>query len=408
MDSADSKPLPSVVAEAFEALRAKPDRGRTWADREAVLAQPRRVAPLAAAGTSAVLNSAFSAVSQLKPGQQVKRGSATFELVSDDGAGKTHVLVTHDTAGTWSVARSTAPALNHFAIRQRNGDDSRIVSSGSWSAGADGRLNVGQHNHDPANFVALSRLAVLVSEGGPRAKPRTFHRSDATAAVLEADGGIPAANSRALFRALSEDAAVRVLSWGAPLFDATARMFSAEGLRWGQEALAWSLNVSARFPSEGGRTNTACLLPREGRMTVAAVFRRAQPNLETETYLVWRELPHEGGHGTIHLLPVDQEAMDDIETFIRSGAVPAVSYTPSSNALRMTERAISSGVVECFANQIGEAWSALSDLPLYAPQGERPMVTDDFSTFDRIEPWTRRGRALGAAKALAGHAAPAP
>lgn len=372
-------------------------------DREAVLSQTRHVKALAASAAEIVINAVYDAAERKRARRSLTEDTLTFEETPGSEGRDFTIKVTSSTGQVWKLSMQEGVHGRIFAIRQERPDGgSEILCSGGWSlgGGAKPRFGVTQFKHSPQNFADLTRMAEAMAGSAGELPKRPVWPSDPTARVLEADGWMPGKNARALYRKLYEDQTRRVFEWAGPLFETTARMFADEGLTWGAEALTWTYRHDGRFPEPGGTVNTACLLPREGRSTVAAVFRKAQPNLETQTFIVWKEKQDGGGRGPIHLMPIADMAMDDIEAFIEGGGVPAISYFPSSGEVRVTERAMASDVLSCFAEQLGEARAVLTDMPLYALPGSRPVMTADFSCFDRIESWTRAGRAAAAKSIL--------
>lgn len=399
----DNDRATKIVVDAFKALRNKDGRGATWMDRDAALSHERAGRYMAHIAAEAILNVAMQAASGLKPGQTHTGHDADYTFEIPHGGSERVTVAVSERAGTdeWSVSAATGIHGKEFAIRRRFADDTNaIIASGSWSK----TMVTGKGHHSPYRIVncnlgsdgfhSLLKLVVTVRADITAARPLAVHASEPAGPVVEADGWVPGANCRKLYRALYEDSARRVLDWAGPLFDETARMFASEGILWGTSALAWSYGTDARFPRFDALTTYSCLVPREGRPTTAAVFRDARPYLETVTYLVWREPAPTGAPGSINILPVDDLATDDIEAFMASGGVPAISYDPASGNVRVTEKAMSSNVLETFARHIGEAWSVLRDRPLYANGGDPGMFLRDFTVFDRLEPWTRRGRAL--------------
>jgi hypothetical protein len=392
-----------IISQAFRALIAKEGCGETWSDRAAADSHAGAGRFLAHAAAEATLNAALDAISKLKPGATSHGVNADyrFESASEDRDRLTVRITDRSGRGEWTLGRATGRHGPRFTIRQVEADGATaVLASGDWRKGpaslkaADQRHHVANCNHGRGTVHAMLRLADILRPDIEVPPAMAMARSHPAWPVLEADGGIPGVNCRKLYRRLHEETCRRTLGWATELFDETARLLADEGAWWGSETLAWTYGFEDRFPKLDTPTTYACLIPREGRNTPAIVFRDARPCIETETCMVWREIGADGRPGMINLLPLDDVAGDDIEEFRLAGGVPAISYDPSTGAVRVTERAMSSNALETFATHVGEAWSVIRDRQLYARPDDRRMFTSDFTVFDRIETWTRRGRFL--------------
>jgi hypothetical protein len=343
-----------------------------------------------------VIDAVTDVTAQLKPGQSVK--SSGFRFTRGEGARDGYVLIRIEEEhgqGKWSMESSSDMGRHWFALRQRQNDVPFILCSGEMSQvkrGAPARIQ--SVNHNPAKFRDLTRLATDLWAGKPRGEVKVFP-SDPTSAVLALDGGVPGEHSRRLHRMIFEDAAARAAEWAMPLFGKVVQLYAREGFNWGEAAAQWSMPAEGRFPDFKSPTTLSCLLPHPDGKSVAMVFRDAQPNLETETYVVWVDTVT----GTLNLLPIGEGSVEDIEEFIASGGVPALTYAPATGEVRATERAMSSNILQSFCDHVGEAWTVVNDLPLYAVAGETSIATHDFTPFGEIAPWTSAGRRM-AAKAV--------
>lgn len=383
-----------VVESSFELLRAKDRAGRTWRDREALFKGLSAIAPMSHRAAEVVIDAVADATCGLEPGHTVSVAGFRYTLKGslDDGYSSVRIEDGQGNGG-WTLERSSHMRRHHFAVTRRDGEVPRMLVSGSLvDAKPSAPHRILSANHSPETFRDLTRLATALSAGRVRGERKAF-LSDPIAPVLTLDGGVPGEHARRLHRMLYEDAARRAMEWVGPLFERVAKLYAQEGFWWGVEAARWSLRDDSRFPEFGHPTNLSCLLVHPDRNSVAMLFRDAQPYLETETYIVWRE----GGMSRrLCLLPVEEGSLGDIEEFLQSGGVPALTFDPETGDVRATERALSSNVLQAFCDHVGEAWTVMADLPLYAEQNDRPMATDDFSEFGRIAPWTARGRRIAA------------
>jgi hypothetical protein len=374
-----------IVEASFRSLTAKAGAGRSWREREALFAGVWNISPMSYRAAQAVVDAVTSVTAQLKPGQSVK--SSGFNFTRGDSAREGYVLIRMEEEqgqGKWSLESSSHMGRQWFALRQRHNDIPYILCSGELAQVKQGvPVRVQSVNHNPAKFRDLTRLATALRAGKARGEVKVFP-SDPTSPVLALDGGVPGEHARRLHRLLYEDAAARAVGWAMPLFGKLTQIYAREGFNWGEAAATWSMPADGRFPDFRSPTTISCLIPRPDRNSVAMVFRDAQPNLETETYIVWMDIVK----GTLNLLPVGEGSVEDIEEFMASGGVPALTCAPETGGVRVTERAMSSSVLQSFCDHVGEAWLVLNDLPLYAAEGERPMVTHDFTPFGEIAPWT--------------------
>lgn len=381
-----------IVETSFGLLRPREGSGRSWRDRESIFRGLWAISPMSQRAAEVVLETVGVATATLKPGTAVTISGFRYTLSANSNDGYNSVLI-KDLQGTgvWSVERSAHMGRNFFTVRQRNGDLSRILVSGIFAPAGDSRPDrVLSVNHDPTDFRDLTRLANALWAGRAR-RDRGGLLSDPVAPVMALDGGVPGEHARRLHRMLYEDATRRAMEWGAPLFERLTRLYAQEGFWWGAEAAQWSMPAEGRFPDFRNPTTLSCLLQHPDRNSAAMVFRDAQPNIETETYIVWREVG-----GRVCIIPLEEGSMDDIEEFLRSGGVPALTFDPHTGDVRATERAMSSKVLQAFCEHMGEAWTVLADLPLYTDRDQRPMATSDFSPFSTVAPWTARGKRIAA------------
>jgi hypothetical protein len=387
-----------IVAKSFDRLRAKDGNGCTWRDREALFSRLWSLAPMSSRAAEVILEVVADASKTLRPGQAIT--VSNFRYTLEQAEPGYNLVRIEDLRGSavWSLARSNHRGNYHFTIRQRHEDDATVLVSGTLlEAKLDTAVKVISTNHSSKSFLALTRLATSVTEGMSY-RERMMIASDPLAPVMALDGGVPGENARRLHRMLYEDTARRAMAWAVPLFAQVALTYAKEGFWWGCEAAQWSIGDDDRFPGFNCPTTTSCLLPHSDNNTVSMLFRDAQPNLETETYIVWRAA---GLSPKVNLLPIDEGSLDDIEEYIRSGGVPALSFDTVTGDVHVSERAISSGVLRAFCDHVGEAWAVMATAPLYAPSDERPMATEDFTSFGTIAPWTSRGRRIAAAAVAA-------
>lgn len=382
-----------IVESSFELLRAKDGAGATWSEREELFNRLWSITPMSYRAAEAILDVVDGVSRSLIPGQAIS--ASGFRYTLEEAKNGYHLVRIEDLrgSGVWSVARSSHMGSQHFAVRKRHGDDATILVSGSLAvAQPDMPLRIMSANHSPDSFLDLSKLATLLAAGKLRGERKVFD-SDPIAPVLTLDGGVPGESARRLHRMLYEDVARRAMAWAVPLFEQVAKAFAQEGFWWGCNAAHWSFRDDDRFPRFSDPTTKGCLLAHPDGKSVAMLFRDAQPNLETETYIAWRE-----GRGSrkLHLLPIEEGSMDDIEEFLRSGGVPALTFDPDTGDVHVKEKAMASGVLRTFCDHVGEAWTVMATLPLYASNGERPMATEDFSDFGKVAPWTARGRRMAA------------
>ncbi|MCV9965020.1 hypothetical protein OIU34_24290 [Pararhizobium sp. BT-229] len=381
-----------VVETSFGLLRPKEGSGRSWRDRESLFRGLWAIAPMSQRAAEVVLETVADATATLKPGTAVTVSGFRYTLSANSNDGYASVSIEDvQGSGAWSLERSAHIGRHYFTVRQRNRDLSRILVSGVLVPTRNSRPNrVLSVNHDPADFRDLTRLATALWAGRVR-RDRSGLLSDPVAPVLALDGGVPGEHARRLHRMLYEDATRRAMEWAAPLFERLTKLYAQEGFWWGAEAAQWSMLAESRFPDFRNPTTLSCLLQHPDRNSVAMLFRDAQPNIETETYIVWRE-----AGGRVCITPAEEGSMDDIVEFLRSGGVPALTFDPQTGDVRATERAMSSKVLQAFCEHVGEAWTVLADLPLYADHDQRPMATSDFSGFSMVAPWTARGRRIAA------------
>lgn len=382
-----------TVESSFEMLKAKDGAGATWREREALFKRLWSIAPMSYRATEVILEVVDGASRTLNPGQAISISGFRYTL--EEAKNGYHLVRVEDLqgSGVWSIARSSHMGSHHFAVRRRHEEDATILVSGSLVETKPGMPpRILSANHSPETFRDLTRLATALAAGKLLGERKVFE-SDPITPVLTLDGGVPGENARRLHRMLYEDVARRAMAWAAPLFERVAETYAQEGFWWGSEAAQWAIGDDGRFPRFSHPTTTSCLLTHPDQSLVAMLFRDAQPNLETETYIVWSE----GGMSRkMNLMPIEEGSMDDIEEFLRSGGVPALTFDPDTGDVHVTERALSSSVLQAFCDHVGEAWTVLSALPLYSANGERPMVTEDFSEFSKIAPWTARGRRMAA------------
>jgi hypothetical protein len=387
----DRNKAANVVETSFRGLTAKVGAGRSWKEREALFNGIWAISPLAHRAGEAIVEAVTDAAAKLKPGQSTKVSGLT--LTRDPGDKPEYVLVHIEDErgnGKWSLNASSHMGRHWFTVRQFHNDIPHILCSGDLSSSKPGAsMRVRSVNHNPANFRDLTRLATALWSGKVRGVVK-HHASDVIAPILTLDGGVPGEHARRLHRMLFEDAAARAAQWAMPLFRQLARQYALHGMNWGEAASNWSMPAEGHFPSFRSPTTISCLLPHPDGMSVAMVFRDAQPNIETESYIVWIDALKE----TLNLLPVGEGSAEDIEEFMASGGVPALSCAIETGEVRATERAMSSRMLETFCDHVGEAWIVMGNAPLYAADGDMPMITHDFTPFGQIAPWTSAGRRM--------------
>ncbi|MCS4089448.1 hypothetical protein [Rhizobium sp. BK176] len=340
----------------------------------------------------AIVDTVNEVAVKLRPGRSAS--SSGFRFTRDDGVNEGLDLVHIEEEkgnGKWSLGASSHMGRYWFTVRQYQNDIPHLICSGELSSptatGFIGRVR--SVHHTPANFRDLTRLATAL-RAGKEDVARKASTSDAIAPVLALDGGVPGEHSRRLHRLLFEDAAARAAEWAVPLLRKVTQVYVGKGLRWGEAAAHWSMPAEGHFPSFRSPTTTSCLLPHPDGISMAMLFRDAQPNIATETYVALIDAQK----GTFNLLPIGEGSVEDIEEFMKSGGVPALTCAFETGEVRATERAMSSKVLESFCDHVGEAWLVMNDAPLYAAEGEMPMVTHDFTPFGEIAPWTRAGKRL--------------
>jgi hypothetical protein len=336
-----NKVKPSEIIEtSFVALRPKDESGRSWRERESLFKGLWAIAPMSARAVETILDVAISETDKTKSATKRTVDGFTFAL---EEHGDTHWKVSikeNCGPGEWSVRVAHHMGKNHFVIRRLNEDTAEILVSGTLSR----KLKVISINHDPANFRDLTRLATSISLGLTKRHKQGLP-ADPIASVLSLDGGVPGENARRLHRMLYEDATRRAMEWAAPLFEKLTKLYVKEGLKWGAEAAQWSMPSEGPFPDFRSPTTISCLVSHPASDTTAMVFRDAQPNIKTESYIVWRE-----ADGLICLMPVREGEVDDIDDFQLSGGVAALTYDPRTSDVHATERAISSRLLQSFCD----------------------------------------------------------
>jgi hypothetical protein len=98
----------------------------------------------------------------------------------------------------------------------------------------------------------------------------------------------------------------------------------------------------------------------------AFLHRKVMPYVDTTQVIAWIERKDDGGLSKLSILSV-REA---VKEFATDGAVPSFSYDYETGKPRCTDRFIAEGTLIPFADHVGEAYSALVGLPLFAAPGD--------------------------------------
>jgi hypothetical protein len=192
---------------------------------------------------------------------------------------------------------------------------------------------------------------------------------------------------------LFEDNAARIARWAGPLLAGTEAAYGRHRLLWGARALRWARMESKGHPVFEHTTNLSCMVPHPDPKASAFLHRDEQAFTETEQYIAWVERADDGTLARLCLLPIKDGVAETVEAFSLEGAVPAFSYDYATGAVRCTERFMADGTLHAFADHVGEAYTVLVTMPLYAGEDDEAMFTEDFALFETVAPWTVRGRA---------------